>query len=533
MTFSDITNLALQEIRSKSKLRLYQTDFAAWKWDVLGFKTYELMAEIMDDMLFGSKKRTMIKSANGTAKSMEVSLAIAWSASVFDPGETVSIISAPSVPQLEKVIFKYLKSHYNRAIDRNVRLPGRIDESLGWVYDSEAGKGWLAFGRKPPEQDAVSVFQGVRSEFGRTNVFFDEAGGMSRAMFTAAEAVLTGADAMFGGIGNPDNTGTEFQRAFTDPKLAAEYNLHTISAMQLPTWTGERVYPHTAYGDEMEAKMLASLTQRKWVEHKQRIWGETDARYLSKVLGEFPPDSGSTFFGQRVINLATETDIPEDPATRPILGADIARYGQDESVIYSNQGGRLRIQDTWGKTDTVETARRIHRKAIELAAIEVRIDASGVGGGVFDMLDVLDEFSDKPYILIAIDGGTASPDASRWANSRAYNHDQLRTQMIDGLVDIDFEDEDLKDQLLGVTYKFNNRGAVQITPKDQMKTVMDGSPDRLDAAIYATVDMEWLTGNPLAQMRKGDVFSIEHEDVASWFDFEFHEYIRSEGMPIL
>lgn len=511
MTFSDIANLALQEIRAKSKLRLYQTDYAAWKWDILGFKTYEKMDSIMDSMLFGEKKRTMVKSANGTAKSFEVSLAIAWSASVFDPGETVSIVSAPSVPQLEKVIFKYLKSHYNRALERNVRLPGRIDESLGWVYDSAAGKGWLAFGRKPPEQDAVSVFQGVRSEFGRTNVFFDEAGGMSRQMFTAAEAVLTGQDAMFGGIGNPDNTGTEFQKAYTDPKLAAEYNLFTISAFDLPTLTGERVYPHTPYGDEMEAKMLASLTQRKWVEHKERIWGKSDARYLSKVLGEFPPDSGSTFFGQAVINKGHETEIAEDDSIRPVLGCDIARYGQDESVIYVNRGGRLRLKDSWGKMDTVETARRIHRAANDLAAIEVRIDSAGVGGGVYDMLEKLDEFSDKVYILIGVDGGTRSPDLSRWANSRAYNHDWLRTQIIEGNIDLDFEDEELKEQMLNVTYKFNNRGGIQITPKDELKTVMDGSPDRLDAAIYATLDLEWLTGNPLAQLPRGTKVSFDTE----------------------
>lgn len=527
---SDVVNVALQEIRNKSKLRLYRTDFQAWKWDVLGFKTYEKMQEIGDTCLFGEKNRSMVKSANGTAKSFEISLMIAWSASVFDPGETVSIISAPSVPQLEKVVFKYLKSHYNRALDRNVRLPGRIDESLGWVYDSAAGKGWLAFGRKPPEQDAVSVFQGVRSEFGRTNVFFDEAGGMSRAMFTAAEAVLTGADARFVGIGNPDNTGTEMQRAYTDPKLAAEYNLFTISAMELPTWTGERVYPETPYGDEMEAKMLASLTQRSWVEHKKRIWGESDARYLSKVLGEFPPDSGSVFFGQNVINLAHETTLDPE-GIRPVLGVDIARYGQDESVIYQNRGGHVRLVDTWGKSDTVATARRIHDNAKRLGALEVRVDSAGIGGAVFDMLERLPEFAGKPYMLIGIDGGTASPDPSRWANSRAYNHDFLRTEMAEGRIDLDFEDEDLKDQLLGVTYKFNNRGAIQITPKDEMKTVMDGSPDRLDACIYSTVDLEWLTGNPIAQMNKGDVFAVDPADIG--FDFDFENAIHGAGSPFL
>jgi hypothetical protein len=279
----------------------------------------------------------------------------------------------------------------------------------------------------------------------------------------------------------------------------------------------------------MERKMLASLTQREWVEHKKRIWGETDARYLSKVLGEFPPDSGSVFFGQNLINLAHQTQIDPE-GTRPVLGVDIARYGQDESVIYSNRTGHVRLEDSWGKSDTVATAKRIHETAKRLGASEVRIDASGIGGAVFDMLERLPEFDAKTYLLIGIDGGTSSPDPSRWANTRAYNHDSLREQMVEGLIDLDFEDDDLRDQLLGVTYKFNNRGAIQITPKDEMRTVMDGSPDRLDAVIYATVDMEWLTGNPIATMRKGDVVAFDPDD---FFDLDYQEYIRGQGMPIL
>lgn len=509
MTFSNVAALALEEIRNKSKLRLYQTDFQAWKWDVLGFRTYEKMQEIGDVALFGDIPRTMIKSANGTAKSFEVGCMIAHQASVYPEGETISIVSAPSVPQLEKVIFAYLKSNYSRAIDRGTHLPGRLDESLGWVYDSPSGKAWLAFGRKPPEQDAVSVFQGVRSQFGRTNVFFDEAGGMSRAMFTAAEAVMTGADARFIGIGNPDNTGTEFQRVFTDKALAYEYNLFTISAKELPTWTGERVYPHTDYGDQMEDKMLNSLTSRKWVEHKERIWGKDDARYLSKVLGEFPGDGDNAFFPQRLITQAHDNNIPHDDGVRPVLGVDIARYGQDESVIYENRGGRLRLVDSWGKTDTVESAKKIHEWANKMAATEVRLDASGIGGAVFDMLEKLPEFRDKVYLLIGIDGGTRSPDPSRWINSRAWNHESLREQLADGLIDLDFEDRELTEQLLNLTYKFNARGAIQITPKDELKTVMDGSPDRMDAAIYATVDLEWLTGNPINQMAPGSRVQLD------------------------
>lgn len=542
---SSVFDQAIGELRRRSKLRLYQTDFDAWAWDILKLRNYKKMREIAWDSLFAPKQRTLTKSGNGVGKSSIQSQMILWAGSVFPEGDTVQIISAPSIPQLQKVTFAYLKSYHGRVNNElrpeHFRIPGRIDENLGWVSETPKGKIWLASGRKPPDQDAVSMFQGLRSQFGMTYVWFDEAGGMSRPMFTAAEAVQTGDDSRFGGIGNPDNAGAEWQQSFEDPIKMSEYNLHTISAFDTPVFTGERVYPRTAEGDAMETQLLKALTSKRWVAHKSRIWatggeivpdsehpddrrydrrvdatvpwiknelshlgkefvrvaGEKrivtspmkwDARGLSKVMGEFPGDNDTSFFPQEVVNTAHGASIEEDLAVRPVLGVDIARFGADESVVFLNRGGRARLLDSWGKTDTVESARRIHRLAQGNNAKEVRIDASGVGGGVYDMLKELDEFSGKVYVLIGVDGGTRSPDIRRWANSRAHNHDQLRTLMQAGMIDLDYDDRELADQLINVTFRFSTRGAIQITPKDEMRTVMDGSPDRLDALIYATLD---------------------------------------------
>jgi len=527
MQLSNIATLAIEEIRKKSKLRLYQTDYVAWRHDILGYYSYQKMDEIMMEALHGEKNRTLIKSSNGTSKSWEVSCGILWAGSVFEPGETVSIMSAPSVSQLEKVTMAYLKSHYGTAAARGYQPPGKINESLEWKYDGPNGGIYIAFGRKPPAGgDAVSVFQGVRSQHGRTYVWFDEAGGMEKHMWTAMEAVITGADARFIGIGNPDNASGGFYEAFTNEKIAREYNLFSISSYDLPTFTGERVYPHTPEGDEMEARMLKSLTQVEWVEHKKRVWGERDARFQAKVLGEFPGDGDTAFFPQRIIDLSHETTIEPETDT-VILGVDIARYGQDESVIYENRQGRLRLRDSWGKVDTVESARRIHKVATEERAYAVCIDASGIGGAVFDMLENLDEFADKCYYLIGIDGGTRSSDPSRWLNTRAENHDRLRTLMAEGRIDLDFDDKELADQLTNLTYKFTPRGAIQIASKDDMKTVMDGSPDRLDGAIYSVYDVESLLG----KVPEGTVVAMEPEDVE--VDYDFYEFIRGPGAPIL
>lgn len=508
----------MDEIRVKSQNTLYQTDVIAWMSDVLGHKTYEKMEGIINEACFGKIPRTVVKSSNGTAKSFSMADIICWWVSVFPPGDSLAIISAPSIPQLEKVIFAYLKSNYNTALKNDRGLPGWIDEQLGWKYKLPSGNITLAFGRKPPDHDAVSTFQGVRSQVGKTFVFFDEAGGMSREMFTAAEAVMTGQDSRFLGIGNPDNTGTMFHDIFRDEeRFKNEYNRFTISSFDLPTLTGERVYPHDEHGDFMEARMLSALTSKDWVERQQRVWGEKDARYLSKVLGEFPSEGSNAFFPQHHIdNAFNNVEIEEDLDAPLILGVDVARWGQDESVVYGNRAGRVRLLGTWGKSDTYASEKKIHELAIKHRAAEVRIDASGIGGAIFDHLDTLPEFADKTYQLIGIDGGAKAPDPIQHYNLRTYNHESLRNQLVEGKLDLDYDDRDLRAQLEGVTYRYSQRNSVMITPKDEMRSAMGGSPDRLDALIYSVTDFDYLYPDGL---RPGDTVVYDHESPSDDFAF--------------
>ncbi len=75
--------------------------------------------------------------------------------------------------------------------------------------------------------------------------------------------------------------------------------------------------------------------------------------------------------------------------------------------------------------------------------------------------------------------------------------------MLDGSIDLDYDDDQLREEMSIITYKFNTRGAIQITPKDEMKTEIGGSPDRLDAIIMAAADMSPWTGNPLNALEAG------------------------------
>lgn len=527
MSLIQVANAALEEIRLKSQRDIYRNDYHAWRHDVMGYRSYKRMNDVTWECLHGPLNRTAVASANGVSKSWEMSLMIAWASSVFEPGDVTSIVTAPSIQQVEKVIWAYLKNHFGQAAARDNSLPGRLSEKLEWIYDGENGKTFLAYGRVPSKGKEMAVFQGVRGVKGRVFVFSDEGGAIERDMFTAMEAVTTGSGSRAVVFGNPDYPSAYWRRFWDKERPEGRmWNTFNISAFELPTMTGESVYPNDP---EMNTRFLSAITSRDWIETKQQIWQPTEARYLSKVLGQFPSEDDFAFFTQNSLDAAYNAEREEDAAAPVVLGVDIARWGQDESVIAVNRGGRVRVEETWSKCDTVDSARKIHQFAQNHGATEVRIDSTGVGGGVFDMLERLEEFGDAGYTLVGWDNGSAAPDNSQHLNKRAYSHSSLKDQMLKGLIDLDYDDEDLREELQAITFKFTPRGAIQITAKDELKKGLSGrSPDRLDAVIMAGTDMSAWTGNPLNELQPGSRVFADPLDIV---DYDY-QYGLTPGTPL-
>lgn len=518
---------AMAEIRRKSQNKLYQRDFAAWLSDVLDERMYEKMAHISQSSLTTPKMRALVKSSNGSGKTHAAGRWAMWWVTAFDPRESLVIATAPTLKQVELGVFAYIKSCYGyvkaQAQQRGEPMPwpGWISEQNEWKWHASAGGSErLAVARVPGPSDAVSTFQGLRKQGGRNLIVLDEAGGVSHDIYTAIEALMTSGEARMVGIGNPDRRATPFHDAFSDERLSVEYDLHTISAYDLPTMTGEIVYPDDPAKQEM---LLRGLTSRQWIEHKERVWvrnGKKEGRFLSKVEGEFPKEGDTTFFSEDDVRDAMERELPATGAP-PVLGVDIAAMGDDESVVYVNRGGIVRVFDkeiayqdgdtqrtttgTWSKEDEVTSARRIHAIAKEVGATEIRLDAAGMGAGVATMLLRLEEFQDADYIVIKVIGSQSSTDKARWVRARDENHDQLRDLLRSGDIDLDPDDTVLKDQLLSVTYELTDHGAVKITPKREMRSEMHGSPDRLDALIYAVIGTEPLVNPAFGDAKPGDV----------------------------
>lgn len=516
--------------RRRARNNLYRTDPEAWLWDVLGYRWHEKQREIAEK--FMNSRRSATKSSNGSGKTRQYAELAMWGVMTHEPGELLIIASSPSSTQLKDGLFGYLDKNINRARSRGFEVPGYLNDSSIWAYraSSTSRARTLMRGRTPPRQDIVGTFQGIRAvsdEDTSTWVFIDEGGAVHDDLYVAAEAVTTGAgDNKIAVIGNPDRIGTHFQRIFEDEDVRRDWETITISAFDLPTFTGEQVYSDP----EMQRKMLESgMIDPEWVETARRQWGEDSARFRSKALGEFPDGDDWSFFSQVAINAAEETEIEPANEFDKVLGVDLADGGNDDSKAYLNHSGRIRHHSTWN--EGAESPNRIHEAAMSTEAGIVVMDRLGVGGGPYHTVAAR---ADRFYTVIGAKASERSPDPSRWANARAYWYDMLREGMMTGQVDLDFTEEGpngekvgkaLKDQLLSVRYDYNNRGAIQIEPKKEARKRGISSPDDLDAVVFAyAVNAKAIVEDPLAGREVGDVVL---ED--PWYADPF---LTTAGMPI-
>jgi hypothetical protein len=497
MTMIDsVIDNVISDLRKRSRKAEYLTDVTLWAKEVLGKTLWSKQREIADSVVTNS--HTAVVSCNGAGKSGLAGILAVWWVAVHEPEDVAVICSAPTYIQIARVLFREIQDNFKLAAEHGEKLPGYITQSQEWKLDDGTVMVW---GRRPADKDIVSAFQGIHRRY--VMVILDEAGGIPEDLYTATEAVTNTEGARVLAIGNPDSRGTPFHRIFREDPT---WNKIKISAFDTPNFTNE-VVP-----DELRPLLI----QPAWVERQKISWGEESARYKSKILAEFPNEADNTFFSQAAIDKAIDTEIADDANLPAVLGVDLARFGEDDSVVYINRGGRCRKLDSWSKATAIESANRVHRLAIEHGVEEIRVDAAGLGGPVVDLLANL---ANGKYLVISMLGSAASNDRTRWLNARAQSFDSLREQMLSGTLDIDSEDKVLLEEILMIHYKFSSKGAIQIESKDDMRSRGVKSPDSLDALVYATADLSKVIDNPYKDKKPGDLVTFDYNVLDSKYPF--------------
>lgn len=522
MNLSSVAEEALQEIRAQSKKKIYQRDPEAWYADVLDGRWWSKQKEIAWSFADPAKPQTMtvVKSCNGIGKTAIAGDLATWLIAVNDPMELSIIATAPIFSQIGTGLFRYINDNYNKALTNGFLIPGRFvaDPAIKIAREGGGNDKSVMQAKRPADNNLISSFQGIHD--GIVAVFMDEAGGLPEDLWIGANAVTTNEYARILAIGNPDSLNTAFHARFRDRDRYRDWNTISISAYESPNLTGEIIHPDP----EKDASIKSHLVQAAWVEMMERQAHPNVV--LAKVHGEFPKDDASSFFPQAAINRALDTQIDPEGCDYIILGIDLAFGGEDSTVVYENRNGNVRkVTTLLYEDDYLLLAKKIHNLAVSRGVSEVRVDAGGTGKGVHNILEKQPEYQGH-YSLVGLLGGDASPDNKRWAQFRSFMYDDFRRQMQEGLLDLDYEDAKIKEQMSLQTFDLNLKGAIQITPKQVMRKAGLKSPDELDAAIMAAVDLSNWTN----RLPTGTVIAQDREEIP---DYGMESFMHQPGMPLI
>lgn len=475
-------------------MALYREDPVLWIEERLGQTLWSAQKDICRSLV--ANKNTAIKSCHGIGKSQLAAWLVCWWVDVHPSADTVVVTTAPSSDQVRKIMWEYIRKTH-----AEFGLRGTVSEQAEW---KDERRNIVAYGRKPSDTN-MNVIQGEHKKY--TLVLIDEAGGVPPNIWVGADAITTMPTNRILAIGNPDNPNTKFGRIFLEPEKYPEWKTFTVSAFDSPNFTDE--------GATLPAELCAKLISREWVEAQRVQWGEKDMLYITRVLAEFPESATDALFDPASLAASRDAELVPSTAARPKLGVDVARFGEDRTVVVSNTDGVIEIVDSWDKTDTMETVDRVHNIAMRMSAKEVFVDGTGVGAGVVDALAV------KPqgiYTVVEVTASNRSPDDRQWGNYRAFLYDNLRRLVRDKAVQLPALDPDrevtntLNDELLGIRYKVKpGTNIMMIESKDEARRRGVKSPDFADAVTYACAPFD--VDDPFAEYNDGDTYTVDAFDV--------------------
>jgi hypothetical protein len=442
-----------ESVRVRDPVEWVQGQLGEFLWS----KQREILASLQ------ANRKTAVQSAHGIGKSFVASRAVAWWIGAHPPGEAMVVSSAPSAHQTRAILWGELaKAHYKGGLPGFITR-GQVPE---WVIDGQV----VGFGRKPPdavdENEARVQFQGIHARY--LLVVLDEAGGVPKWLWEAAGTLATNEASRILAIGNPDDPTSHFAKVCAP---GSGYNVLRVSAFDTPNFTGEPV-----------PQMLTdSLTGSTYVQDAKQEWGEESPLYISKVLGEFPEVSDDVILSPRLIREAHERDL----SGRAILdqgryGLDIARQGKDESCIYENRGGMIRLVQAWRVPDLTVTEDKVRAVLKRNIYKPMLIDVPGMGYGVHDHL------RREGFRVTPFNGGETAHDPNRFADRNAEAWWGFRESLQAGLIDLDPDDDLLAAQLQSRRWSLDaSQRRIKIEKKDDMAKRGLKSPDRADAAILA------------------------------------------------
>lgn len=306
-----------------------------------------------------------------------------------------------------------------------------------------------------------AAFAGLHNHGKRILLVFDEASEIDDIIWEVAEGAMTDANTqiIWAVFGNPTKNSGRFRECFEGGRFEHRWNSRAI--------------------DSRTVKISNKVQLQAWVDD----YGEDHDFVRVRVRGIFPRVDAVSFISLADV-LEAQTRTPEGQEFLPIIGGlDVARFGPDSSVLAIRQG-RDATSRPWQSVqgqNTVAVARWAFEHYMRNNLSAMVVDAGGIGGGVFDQLELME------INVYAVDFAS-SPDhdtQERYLNKRAEMYGRTRDWIRKGGClpsdDKKLETKALSAQLTAATYTFAGDVKLQLESKKDIRRRLRISPDDADA----------------------------------------------------
>ena len=402
------------------------------------------------------EKRITIRSGHGTGKDASVSWIILWFM-VTRPYAKVAC-TAPTNRQLRDILVS--------EISKWLRQSTVADEFIvrkDVIHHREAPKEWwirfISPSIRATKEEQAETLAGLHGD--HLLIVCDEASGIPDPTFIPLEGALTQPDNKVIMIGNMTKNSGYFYDSHFHVSISKDWcKLH---------WDSRK----------------SSNVDKSMPEYFAKKYGIDSNVFRIRVEGNPPLQDDTTLIplwaAQQCIG--NEFEVAED---EPLyLSVDVARYGDDSSIVLPRRGLKIFPWETFRKLNTIDLASFINQTYQEQEANGCAIDVIGVGAGVADWLE-----KHRMKNLYMVNVANSSSNIEKYDRLRDELWCKVRDKCLLGTysfpdIKVNGEQESLGDKLANelatVRYTFNKHGGYKVESKKDMKARGIASPNIADA----------------------------------------------------
>jgi hypothetical protein len=446
-----------------AKIRKWRQDPVFFVRDQFGIEPDEWQKEVL--MAFANKSvpRIAMEACVGPGKSC-VEAWIAWnflccygSKGEHPKGAAVSVTADNLKDNLWPEIAKWQ--------GRSKFLSKAYTWTKERIFLNEHPETWFisarSFSKTADPETQGRTLSGLHSKY--LLYLIDESGDIHPAVLRAAEQGLS--NVSFGKIvqaGNP---------------TSHDGMLYLAAVSQRDKWFVVRIT-----GDPEDPRRSPRI-DIQWAAEQIKQYGRDNPWVMASILGQFPPSSINSLLSIQDVEDSMRRVIREDEisGSQKRLGVDVARFGDDRTVIFPRQGLVAFKYADMRNANSHEVAARVAKAKNQWGSEQDFLDVTGgYGGGVEDALKMAG-FNPFPVNF-----------AGKAADSRYFN---LRSEMWFRMAEWVKRGSlpnipTLARELTAPTYTFVG-GKFRLEEKDQIKKRLGHSPDAADAlaCTFALPDM--------------------------------------------